>query len=149
MTKTCLFCGIPLIQAKKEHISLFKKRKYCNQAHYFEHRNTMAVQAEMSPTVAKKRCAEDLRNAEFFEDITPLDFMLREMRCILNPSTYRMEMAKLAAPYCHAKPAAVGSKKAGMGKKAQAVIAAGEVATTGRFGQTPAPLSVVVGGKKG
>ena len=35
--------------------------------------------------------------------VTPLEFMLSQMRNASNPMPFRSDMAKAAAPYCHAR----------------------------------------------
>ena len=139
--RRCSHCGEVLVKRKREAKQLFEKRKYCNREHYFAHRNSMAEQSTMTEYEAGTEVAVDLRSASLFESLTPLEFMLREMNYTLNDSNYRKEMAKLAAPFCHAKKGATNSHKAGEGKKATAAKEASKVA--GRFASTPPPLSVV------
>jgi hypothetical protein len=66
------------------------------------------------PGAGRPAGASNRRTIEQIEAIeasglTPLDFMLDVLRDELRPFDARMDAAKAAAPYCHAKRAPVGS----------------------------------------
>jgi len=45
------------------------------------------------------------------EDLTPLEYMLREMNDTSNPKDFRARMAQAAAPFVHARADIKGGKK--------------------------------------
>jgi hypothetical protein len=114
-----------------EDYSAYKKRKFCDQACYDEYR---AKHSDDPPPTTMK----DVEEAAEIENLTPLEFMLREMNRPTNSLSYRKEMAALAAPYVHAKLDSVKQ-----GKKDERQARAAEVAKGGRFAQNAPPGKVV------
>ena len=56
-----------------------------------------------TPNKNKGQHAAAIREALEEKGITPLQFMLAVMRDPAQPPSVRMDMAKAAAPFCHAK----------------------------------------------
>ena len=81
-----------------------------------------------------------MKEAELIEDLTPLDFLIREMNRPSNSLSYRKECAVQAAPYVHPK---LDAKSTGKTKKEEQKEAAGNVAASGRFAPTAPPKTQV------
>lgn len=81
-----------------------------------------------------RRKPKKIRDAGIFENLTPLEFILREMNRTSNSLATRMAMATLAINYCHPKLQPVK-----VGKKEEKQVQAAEVLSSGRFGRTAPP----------
>jgi hypothetical protein len=64
-------------------------------------KSTAAIRAQM----AELQAAALARTEDALGKQTPLEFALENMRDITNPPGFRLECAKLAAPYIHSKKA--------------------------------------------
>ena len=78
---------------------------------------------------------EDAKQAAL-ENLTPLEYLLREMNDTSVDKTRRDKLAAIAAPFCH--PRAGENKGKKEEKESRAKAAAG-----GRFAASPAPLKVI------
>jgi hypothetical protein len=65
------------------------------------------------PKGAATRKTREIANQAAAEGLTPLDYMLSVLRDEVAARTDRMEAAKAAAPYIHAKLASVDMRHAG------------------------------------
>jgi hypothetical protein len=84
----------------------------------------------------KKEIPPDIVASAVKENLTPLEFMLREMNDTSLPWADRARMAATAAPFVHARAGE------GKGKKGEQAEAAKNAA--GRFSQTSAPKIVQI-----
>jgi hypothetical protein len=140
--KFCLNCG-QQIERKKfngriEDYAIYKRRKYCDHGCYVAmKKKTMKVTAPTTPTKAeiREQIAEGIEKAKVIENLTPLEYLIREMNTTENAQSFRKECAIQAAPYVHPKLDAKSTKT----KKEERAEAASKVTTGGRFAPTAPP----------
>lgn len=136
-----------MIERKKfdkriEDYVLYKRRKYCDHECYVAmKKKKAAIPPPPEPTKAEMReqIDRDMKEAELIEELTPLDFLIREMNRPSNSLSYRKECAALAAPYCHPKLDAKTSKT----KKEERAETASRVAADSKFAPAPPPSKIV------
>ena len=135
--KFCLNCGSEIqrknFNGRIEDYEIYKKRKYCNHGCYVEMKRKVVKDPVTKPLPTTVSVAIDAT----LENLTPLEFMIREMNNPINDKRYRKEMAALAAPYIHPKLDSVKSTK-----KEDKAAKAGEVIKGARFGQSQPPRLV-------
>jgi hypothetical protein len=139
--KYCLNCG-RLIERKRygsriEDFHVYKNRKFCGQDCYAQYRSKHKGDDQSMRLTA--RIEQDIAKAAKQENLTPLEFMLREMNRTTNSLSYRKEMAALACPYVHAKLDSVKATR-----KEERAAAAAEVAKGNKFAPTAPPKIVPI-----
>jgi len=88
------------------------------------------------PQIPKDGIPQDIKDAAKLENLTPLEFLEREMNNTGNLLDIRIRCAQIAAPFKHAR------KGEGAGKKDEKAEKAKE-AGKGRFAPSKAPLELV------
>jgi len=144
--KFCKNCGGKIERkysnGRIEDYARYLAREHCKQSCYLEMRKKEAS-LPPEPVMTKAEMAakfnKDFAAAEALEELTPLEFMLREMNRPSNSLSYRKEMAALAAPYMHPKLDAKSNKT----KKEERVENATRVAAGSKFAPVAPPNKVI------
>ena len=142
--KFCKNCGVKVerkyINGRIEDYAKYLAREHCSRTCYTAMRKKKAAMPEPTKAEIQMRIIKDLAKSEVIEDLTPLEFLTREMNRPSNSLSYRKECAALAAPYVHQK---LDAKTTGKTKKEEQKEAAGNVAASGRFAPTAPPKTIV------
>ena len=140
--KFCKNCGGKIERKysndRIEDYTRYLAREHCCHACYLAMRKKKAALPPPSePTKAEITAGitEGMEKARVLENLTPLDYLLREMNAKDNSKAYRKECAALAAPYCHPKLDGKSNKT----KKEERADAAGRVVGGNKFAPTAPP----------